>query len=93
MVAGLIEGGWPAPWASPAISLRSLASLIVVSWALRRGGPPLSFGHFPRERGKPDRTPAPGTLTLTLSRCCWVLGGEGIKRQGLFFSGFPRARE
>ena len=70
MVAGLIEGGWPAPWASPAISLRSLAS----PCALRRGGPPLSFGHFPRERGKPDRTPAPGTLTLTLSR----RAGEGM---------------
>ena len=34
----------------------------------------LSFGHFPRERGKPDRTPAPGTLTLTLSR----RAGEGM---------------
>ena len=30
-----------------------------------RFAPPLSFGHFPRERGKPD--PALITLTLTLS--------------------------
>ena len=52
---------------------------------LIEGVPPLSFGHFPHEWGKPGRTSTPGTLTRR--------AGEGIKRQGLFFSGFPRARE
>ena len=28
--------------------------------ASRRGGPPLSFGHFPRERGKPGHSSVPG---------------------------------
>ncbi len=29
--------------------------------ALRRGGPPLSFGHFPHEWGKPGSTPPLGS--------------------------------
>ena len=37
--------------------------------------PPLSFGHFPRERGKPGLPFAPVALTLALSR----RAGEGIR--------------
>ena len=36
--------------------------------ALGWGTPPLSFGHFPHEWGKPGRTSAPVILALAFSR-------------------------